>query len=114
VAVFRLGEGRTPPRREESTDEVLAAAERAFGRLPDEATPTHVVIDGIELAYDPAAAPHFVVVPQCDQCGSREIVDFPLEEWTLLGTAVRGQAKTTCRTCRFWALGGSDGRRHRG
>ena len=109
--MFRLGERRTPSQRGESVDEVLAAADRAFGRPPDAATADTVTIDGIELRYDRSAEPHFVVVPECHRCGSRQIAEFPLEEWTLLGATVLGQSRATCRTCRFWALDGADARR---
>lgn len=86
-------------------DEVLGAAQRTFGdRCVIEALRTDAVrVDGLDYRYDPTAEPPFVLVPECDRCGGRDVEQFPLETWIVDGVRIRAQSRATCRDCRFLA-----------
>lgn len=104
--VFRVGAGQPEVRgRGARVPEVaVAAALRAFGADPKVQPDGSVRIGEHSFIYDASAEPHFIVVPECDRCGTDDIAQFPLETWELQGVAVRGQARTSCRDCRFIEL----------
>jgi hypothetical protein len=87
---------------------LLAACERTFGRHPDAVDGDEIELDGLTYVYDPSPAtgdqPAFVLRPECDRCGCRDLDQFPLETWTIDGAEVRAQARATCRPCRFTLL----------
>lgn len=101
--IFRTSDRRAAARSEDNVarDVLLAAADARFGRQPEALGDDHIVIDGTVYIYDPVGDPTFVVQPECDRCGASSIDQFPLEEWNVSGVRVRGQARTTCRDCRF-------------
>jgi hypothetical protein len=80
---------------------LVAAAEDAFGRTPDEVWDDHVRIDDITFVYLREPAPRFVLQPECERCNTHDVESFPLETWSVLGVQVEGQALTVCRNCRF-------------
>lgn len=87
-----------------------AAVERArryFGQDAGAGADGTVVVDAV--AYIPREGePPFVLVPECDTCGTNDVDQFPLEEWLVDGVPVLGQSRTTCRNCRFLGIGSSD------
>jgi hypothetical protein len=104
--VFRVGERRTNVRGAGARIPEVAIAEalRSFGTDVDPQPDGTLVIGDHQFSYDPSAEPHFVLVPECDTCGTRDPEQFPLETWNLSGVPVRGQARASCRDCRFIAL----------
>jgi hypothetical protein len=83
---------------------VLAEAHRSFDAPVEPRSDGTVVIGELWYLYDASTEPHFVLVPECDTCGTHDLEQFPLEIWNLDGVAVRGQARASCRDCRFVAL----------
>ena len=104
--IFRSNERMTSGQEEQRArrDEVLAAADRTFGGHPEAIHGNHVIVAGTTYVYEPSGSPAFVLLPECDRCGAAELDQFPLEEWNIDGVQVRGQARLTCRDCRFLEL----------
>jgi hypothetical protein len=89
--------------RGQSSGERLASSH--FNRGVSMDADRRFVVDGLQYAYDPTGQPPFVLVPECDECGGRELDQFLFEEWVVDGVRVRGQTHTTCRRCRFHHVG---------
>lgn len=104
--VFRVGERRTNVRGAGARipEVAIADALRTFGTDVDPQADGTFRVGDHTFAYDAAADPHFVLVPECDTCGTHDLEQFPLERWDLHGVAVRGQARASCRDCRFIAV----------
>ena len=101
--IFRtsFGKGRRIERRAARHEELLRAARAAFGRTPDAVDGDTVELEGITFLFDPGSDAPFAVRPACDRCETTALDQSPLEEWILFGSPVRGQARSTCRDCRF-------------
>ncbi len=97
-----LGTHRSGSNGESSAaDAAVKAAIRYFGGTVEATSTGAIVVNGIEYVHDPSSDPSFIVRPECDRCGSTDVDQFPLETWEIDGVPVLGQAKTTCRECRF-------------
>jgi len=83
---------------------VVAEALSRFGGDVEPQPDGSIVAGGHRFVYDATAEPHFVLVPECDTCGTHELDQFPLEAWELDGVPVRAQARASCRDCRFIAI----------
>jgi hypothetical protein len=87
-----------------SRDEILAAADRTFGRFPDRIDDNVLVIGDWTFVYVAREEVPFVLRPSCAQCGTEALDQFPLEVTTIRGAQVRRTTRRTCRDCRFLAL----------
>lgn len=79
---------------------MLAEATRTFDSSV-EVVDDGVMVEGTTFIYREDQTPSFILLPECDRCGTRNVHDFPFEEWTLFGATVCAQARATCRNCRF-------------
>lgn len=104
--VFRLGERQASVRATGARipDAVIAEARQTFGAAVEPQGDGTLRIGDLVFVHDAAEEPHFVLVPHCDTCGTTSLEQFPLETWSLDGVAVRGQARASCRDCRFIAI----------
>ena len=100
-----------PRGRRPDHGEIRRAVAHHFRRDADEIRDDGVVIDDVVLLHDPALEPPFVLVPECETCGRRDVDQFHLEQWTLLGAQVLGQSSLRCRDCRFRTLARNGTRR---
>lgn len=104
--VFRVGQRAQAVRGTGArvSEEAIADALRTFAAEVDPRPDGTLRIGDHTFVYDRSTEPRFVLVPECDTCGTHDLEQFPLETWELEGIAVRGQARASCRDCRFIAL----------